>query len=81
MSIHTVKPFDSVVVSVVTRLRETGVARPLLKVDAPKFVRFVRPCERFRANRRDAMAAVCEIFKTKVEQLVKLCRKSPSELL
>lgn len=55
----TVSPLDRVVVSVFkVLLLVTGVAKPLFNGDAPRAARLRRPCVRFRANRREAMAVV-----------------------
>jgi hypothetical protein len=64
---HTVKPFDSVVDSVVTPFFTTGVAKPLRSgATALRPARPRRPCERFKANRRDAMGAVGEVGKNRL---------------
>lgn len=53
-------PFDRVVHSVATPFFVvTGVAKPLL-TGALNAARLLRPWVRLSANRRDAMAAVCE---------------------
>lgn len=63
----TVKPLDSVVDSVFTPFFTTGVAKPLRSgATALRPARPRRPCERFNANRRDAMRAVNEGRKEKV---------------
>jgi hypothetical protein len=60
-SIHTVKPFGRVVVSVFTPFFVTGVANPLLSPDTTLgAARLRRPCARFKANRRDAMESLYE---------------------
>jgi hypothetical protein len=67
METYTVKPFESVVDSVFTPFFTTGVANPLrngatvLRPARPR-----RPCERFKANRRDAMRAVSEVGKNRL---------------
>lgn len=43
-----------------TGLCETGVASPLLR-PALTVARLRRPCERFRASRRDAMAGIWKL--------------------
>lgn len=57
--IHTVNPLDNVVDSVLTPFFITGVANPLFNGDtAFREARLRSPCERLRANRRDAIAGV-----------------------
>jgi hypothetical protein len=52
---HTVKPFDKVVLSVVTP-ELIGVANPLVRPGRdPRAARFRIACLRLRASRRDAM--------------------------
>jgi hypothetical protein len=64
----TVKPLESVVDSVFTPFFTTGVAKPLRSgATALRPARPRRPCERFKASRRDAMRAVNEGRKGKVD--------------
>lgn len=56
----TVRPFLSVVVSVLIAGEECGVARPRLNGTESPPARPRRPCARFRASLRDAMDADVE---------------------
>lgn len=57
--LHTVNPFDSVVLSVVAPML-TGVAKPLVTDWMERKAERVRTaCFKFRASRRDAMVRLC----------------------